>query len=284
MKTRIAPTPSGYLHVGNLLSFAYTWLLARQQHGSLLLRIDDIDNDRFRPAYLDFIFSCLRQYGISYTEGPQNADDFVARWSQQHRMPRYQQLLQQLAHAGHVFACQCSRRQQQLQGCPCQHLALRLDKAGVQWKLRVPKDSIVSWNDALLGHQQIPLAKVMGSFVVKRKNGWPSYQLASVADDEDFAITHIVRGHDLLHSTAAQLLLAQLLGFSRFQQIRFYHHALLTDKNGQKLSKSAGAQAAPPEPAADFDEQVRRFLAHHYPGLHWPAGLAWQQLSIPRSA
>lgn len=284
MKTRIAPTPSGYLHLGNLLSFAYTWLLAQQQRGSLLLRIDDIDNDRFRPAYLEYIFSCLRQYGISYTEGPQDAADFAARWSQQHRLPRYQQLLQQLAHAGHVFACQCSRQQQQQQGCPCQHLSLPLDTAGVQWKLRVPEDSIVSWNDALLGQQQIPLAKAMGPFVVKRKNGWPSYQLASVADDEDFAITHIVRGHDLLHSTAAQLLLAQLLGFSGFQQIRFYHHALLTNTEGEKLSKSAGTQAAPPAPAADFDEQVRRFLQQLYPGLQAPAGLAWQQLSIPLSA
>ncbi|MCU0334158.1 MAG: glutamate--tRNA ligase family protein, partial [Chitinophagaceae bacterium] len=180
MKTRIAPTPSGYLHLGNLLSFAYTWLLAQQRKAGVLLRIDDIDNDRFRPAYLEYIFSCLRQYGISYTEGPQDAADFAARWSQQHRLPRYQQLLQQLAHSGHVFACRCSRQQQLQQACQCETLNLPLDTPGALWKLRVPLGTMVSWTDALLGPQLIPLRQTMGHFVVKRKNGWPSYQLASV--------------------------------------------------------------------------------------------------------
>ena len=104
-KTRLAPTPSGYLHRGNLFSFALTWLLARKDGLQILLRIDDMDRARFRPEYLEDIFRSLDSLGINYDEGPSGPDDFHSRWSQMHRRELYDYALSQMRQDQLLFAC-----------------------------------------------------------------------------------------------------------------------------------------------------------------------------------
>ena len=117
MRTRIAPTPSGYLHAGNAVNFLLTAELARLHGGSLLLRIDDLDAERARPEYLDDIFHSLEWLGIAWHEGPRDAADFQRNWSQRTRIGRYQVLLDQLRRGGHLYACTCSRKE--LPTCRC---------------------------------------------------------------------------------------------------------------------------------------------------------------------
>ena len=244
LKTRIAPTPSGYLHLGNALSFAITWALARQQNGTVILRIDDLDNARFRPEYLQDIFDTLHFMGLDYDEGPADAEGFVKNYSQLLRLPRYHTLLQQLVEQGQVYACPCSRKQ--LSSIPssachlhtCRHQLLPLHEDGIAWRLRIPEGTAVTFQDQLLQTCTVKLAEEMPDFVVQRKEGIPAYQIASLADDLDMGINTIVRGEDLLTSTAAQLYMARLLGANAFTSIHFVHHPLVSDPMGGKLSKS----------------------------------------------
>ncbi|TPE45278.1 glutamate--tRNA ligase family protein [Pontibacter mangrovi] len=244
LKTRIAPTPSGYLHLGNALSFAITWALARQQNGTVILRIDDLDNARFRPEYLHDIFETLHFMGLDYDEGPADADDFLKQYSQHLRLPRYHALLQQLVEQGVVYACPCSRKQ--LASLPssacdlhtCRHEQLPLHQPDIAWRLRIPTGTQVTFQDQLLKKCTINLSEEMPDFVVRRKEGIPAYQIASLSDDLEMGIKTIVRGEDLLSSTAAQLYLAQLLKAEGFTSINFVHHPLVADPEGGKLSKS----------------------------------------------
>ncbi len=246
-RTRIAPTPSGFLHVGNVFAFLHTAQLAEEQGWRLRLRIDDLDRSRFRQAYLEDIFAILATLGIHWEEGPRDATDFLAHYRQELRLPLYQSYLQQLRDAGWVYACSCSRSQlagyEQYPGT-CRHKQLSLDDPNLPWRLRLPEDAAVQLLDLQGNPQPIRLAGLVGDPVVLRKaeNGirWPAYQLACVADDVLYETTHIVRGKDLYDSTLIQLYLAQCLGLTAFTQIRFEHHPLLTTPDGRKLSKSAG--------------------------------------------
>jgi glutamyl-tRNA synthetase len=247
MKSRLAPTPSGFLHIGNLYAFVLTWLMVRTQQGKLLLRIDDIDNERSRPEYLENIFEWLALLGISYDEGPTSSTDFINKWSQQLRLPLYGQLLKQLVATGKVYACNCSRKaiagnsNNGLYNGACRHKKIPLDQADVNWRIWVDEKAIIQFEDKFLGAQQLQLAALMGDFVIRRRNGLPSYQIASLADDINFGINYIVRGEDLLASTAAQLYLAKLVGEKDFLAVQFAHHPLLKNEAGEKLSKTAGS-------------------------------------------
>jgi len=248
MKTRLAPTPSGFLHIGNAFSFVLTWLLARTANGSLLLRIDDLDIDRVRPAYLADVFDTLHWLGLDYDEGPRHPDNFKAHFSQTHRLLLYHHLLYRLrTETDLVYACDCSRAQVQaispngLYPGTCRYRRLSLDAPNVAWRIRVPEGTLVTPNTAHQTRESYHLAAIIGDFVIRRKDGVPAYQIASLADDLHFGINYIVRGADLLPSTAAQVWLAQLLHAEAFVNIPFYHHPLITDATGTKLSKSAGA-------------------------------------------
>ena len=239
-KYRIAPTPSGLLHIGNGVSFALTSLLARQHDATLLLRIDDLDRARFRQQYLKDIFTTLRWMGIEWQEGPTDPKNFIERHSQHHRLRRYREVLNQLTGTKLVYACSCSRREIRARSTDgnypgtCRHRNLPLDTPGVAWRLRVEENTIVR------GYQ---LASLLGDVVIRKKDGFPAYQLGSVVDDFDYRITHVVRGIDLLPSTLFQIYLAQLLSYQRFDTIQFVHHPLIVDEGGDKLSKSTGAEA-----------------------------------------
>lgn len=248
-RSRIAPTPSGFLHIGNLYSFVLTWLITRKQNGQLLLRIDDMDGERKREEYLEDIFETLDFLGVDYDEGPANSDDFQQHYSQALRMEQYNNLLDQLAETGLVYGCTCSRKE--LAGlaadgksfCPCRYKKNKLEKASVSWRIIVAQKTIISWKDGFQNNVELDLSKTMGDFVVRRKDSLPAYQVTSLADDIFYRINCIVRGEDLLASTAAQLYLAQLTGNDLFTKAHFFHHPLVKDRNDNKLSKSAGATA-----------------------------------------
>jgi len=232
-RLRLAPTPSGYLHAGNVQHFQLIRQAAHSAspHARILLRIDDLDAARKRPEYVQDVFDTLHWLGIAWDEGPQDAADFEAHWSQHLRLAHYQEALDALKVTGLLFACGKSRSELASFG---EHYppafrsqGLSLDDPDVAWRIRTPEG--------------FPLP----DFVVRRRDGLPAYQVASLVDDQLFGVTHIIRGADLEASTAAQRFLASCLGWTGFLQTPVFHHPLLTDAQGEKLSKSAGAQAAP---------------------------------------
>ena len=248
--TRIAPTPSGFLHLGNAFNFLLAEEVALQHGGMLRLRIDDLDALRVRPEYLADVFETLHWLGICWQAGPRDAGDHLLRYSQQQRVPRYEALIARLAQSGLVFACACSRREVLAQSHDGQYpgtcivKGLPLDTPGASLRIRTPEGSATAaFLDALAGPQRVDLFAHNRHFVIRRADGLPAYHVASLYDDLDARITHIVRGQDLLLSTAAQLYLARALGAEAFLATAFYHHPLLADDGGAKLSKSAGSRS-----------------------------------------
>lgn len=241
-KTRIAPTPSGFLHVGNILSFSLTAALARKHGAKILLRIDDLDRARVNPEYLTDIFDTLRFLEIPWDEGPRDADDFEARFSQIHRMRLYNEALEQLAAGGFVFACTCSRKQLNEAGsCACIDKQIPLNTPEASWRLHTGNHAVLKVNSYDGAIMQTQLPAEMENFVVRKKDGFPAYQLTSVVDDLFYGVDLIVRGDDLWTSTLAQIQLAAVLNKPVFNDIVFYHHRLLLEESGRKLSKSAGS-------------------------------------------
>jgi glutamyl/glutaminyl-tRNA synthetase len=224
MRTRIAPTPSGFLHIGNAFSFLLTEKLANENQLEIVLRIDDGDTDRKRPEYVQDIFDTLSWLGISWQYGPTNQDDFEKNWSQQKRIPLYHAAIEQLIQQHLVWACSCSRKQfMEIGFCSCEVKQLDLHQPDTALRMKA--------------------ADGIESFIVRRRDGIPAYQLSSIVDDLHYGITHIIRGKDLEPSTTIQLFLARKLNLSTFAQIKFVHHLLLHDSDGNKLSKSAAANS-----------------------------------------
>ncbi|MBK6626242.1 MAG: tRNA glutamyl-Q synthetase [Flavobacteriales bacterium] len=250
--TRLAPTPSGFLHAGNAVNFLLTDRLARRAGASLRLRIDDLDAERERPTYVQDIFEGLAWLGIRPDVGPRDAEDHRLHGSQQLRIPRYRELADALRSAGEVYACGCSRQQRAtllaagVTTCGCRTAGSDLDDGTLAWRVRIPEDAEVTVH-GLFGpaRSERPFAWLPDPVVMLRAQDGrprrPAYQLASLADDVDHDITFIVRGEDLFPSTLVQLHLARVLGLSAFAAVRFLHHPLLTDDRGAKLSKSEGA-------------------------------------------
>lgn len=299
-RTRLAPTPSGYLHAGNAWSFALTWLLARSRGGSIHLRIDDLDTARLRPEYLEDIFASLAWLGIDWDTGPRSPEDFLAHHSQRLRLGRYREALDRLMAQPPgpdglpaVFACACSREQvKRAAAVPgiypgtCRALRLNPTTEGMALRMHVPEAETVEARDTVAGTLRLAPGRETGDFVVRQKNGDPAYQLASVVDDEDLDLDLIVRGRDLLTSTGAQLALARRLGATGFPAAEFLHHGLLVrGSSGEdgKLSKSsmgAGGALVPPEGPGRPDETSLKALRARFgspaPILRFFAGLLGQ--------
>jgi glutamyl/glutaminyl-tRNA synthetase len=241
-RTRIAPTPSGYLHLGNALSFALTAALARKSGAKILLRIDDLDQQRVNLNYLQDIFDTLNFLNIPWDEGPCDINDYNSSWSQLHRLKLYKEALEQLADQREVFACQCSRAQLQDGIYPgtCRNRSIPLDTPDTAWRLYTDEKELAinTLNKDVI---KARLPDSMKDFVIKKKDGFPAYQLASIIDDIHFGVDLVVRGEDLYQSTIAQHYLAEVLGKSDFKNITFHHHPLLMETGDKKLSKSAGA-------------------------------------------
>ena len=247
MRTRIAPTPSGFLHEGNLYNFLLTKRAADELGLELRLRIDDLDAFRLREEYVEDVFRCLRWLGITWSGSPQTIDEYRERVDAPGRIDHYYDRLQSMIDAGlPAFVCKCSRRELSRdarceQGCRSKQLKLVAGKTAI--RVHVPPSA---------------LGEVMGDFIVWRREDLPAYQLQSLVDDDELAVTHIVRGEDLLDSTRAQLYLAEYLDQSPFGDVQFLHHGLVTADNGTKLSKSQGTDqlSLTPELLADLRNMV----------------------------
>lgn len=270
IRTRIAPTPSGYLHLGNVFSFALTATFARQTGARTLLRIDDLDHARVRREYIEDIFDTLKFLELPWDEGPTNYTDYKNLYSQIHRMQLYEDALLRLRQQGRVFACECSRSTliaHHPTGAytgTCRSKGLSLDHPGCNWRLDTSGTT---------------LPTDMQFFVVRKRDGNPAYQLASVVDDVHYGVDLVIRGEDLRESTQAQIYLARILGYDSFVSATFYHHPLLRDSVHEKLSKSSGATSIQylrkqRQTCENIYRQVGELM-----GLQQPVS-SWEQLGL----
>ncbi|OOG66009.1 tRNA glutamyl-Q(34) synthetase GluQRS [Rhodanobacter sp. B04] len=245
---RFAPSPTGLLHFGSLVAAVGSWLCARHAGGQWLLRMEDIDPPREVAGSAASILVALPAFGL-VTDAPP--------LFQSQRVAAYDAAFEQLRAADQVFPCWCSRSD--LAGTDGMHrngrcIALAAPDRPPAWRLRVP-DVEVAFDDALQGPQRQNLRESAGDFVIKRVEGFYSYQLACVVDDAFQGITEVVRGSDLLDSTARQIWLQRCLGLPT---PRYRHLPLALDAQGHKLSKSG--QAGPVDPA-DPLPALRKALA-----------------------
>jgi glutamyl/glutaminyl-tRNA synthetase len=248
--TRIAPSPSGFLHLGNAVNFLLTRWVADAEPGSrLLLRIDDLALP-IRTDHLADVFWAVDWLGIPITDGPKDPRDFRDRFAQRDSVAEFRNAAAALGPEW-TYACECSRTTVARRGRgvpdPCADARLPWVPGRTALRFRAREGPAVDPATiaalARLGVQRDRVAAEMGDFVVWRRDDLPSYQLISVLCDEAAGVDTVVRGRDLLPSSAAQLLLAQPLGARRFSGARFVHHDLVDDARGAKLSKRDNADA-----------------------------------------
>jgi glutamyl-tRNA synthetase len=246
---RIAPSPTGYLHLGHARTFLIAAQRALEADGTLIFRNEDLDPDRCKPEFMSAMLEDLRWLGILWNEGPDIGGAFMP-YSQSERREVYLAAWQRLRRGGFIYPCTCSRRELALAAnapndvddepiypgkCRSRTDARTFDTpAGVNWRFRVPDREVVSFIDLHLGCQSYTAGVEFGDFIVWRRDDVPAYQLAVVADDHAMQVTEVVRGADLLKSTARQLLLYRALGFD---PPVFYHCDLLRDEAGVRLAK-----------------------------------------------
>ena len=226
---RFAPSPTGPLHTGSLLAAFAGWLFVRRAGGRWLVRIEDVDPPRTVAGAAQAQLRVLEQFGLG-GDGP-------VLWQSQ-RALAYQQALDALLTRGEAFICHCSRSELAANGGIHHRCISRRPRPDPAVRLRVPPGSVVTFNDAVRGPQQQDVHAQVGDFVLRRADGCWAYQLAVVVDDAAQGITDIVRGADLLDSTARQLLLQRALGL---HTPRYAHLPLLLGTDGRKLSKSHAA-------------------------------------------
>lgn len=229
-RSRFAPSPTGPLHAGSLLTALASWLLARHAGGQWLVRIEDVDGPRCVPGAAQQQLDTLTAFGLE--------SDLPVVW-QSRRQPLYQAALDQLLSAGHAFVCQCSRTQLAATDGLHHHCVGPARTDGRHSvRLRSAGSGVITFNDLLQGPQQQDVAASVGDVVLRRADGCWAYQLAVVVDDAEQGITEVVRGMDLLDSSARQILLQRRLGLPT---PRYLHLPLITDAQGRKLSKSLAA-------------------------------------------
>jgi glutamyl-tRNA synthetase len=248
---RLAPSPTGYLHLGHARTFWTAFQRAADHRGTLILRIDDLDGARCRQEFRDAIVEDLHWFGLNWQEGPDVGGPF-GPYGQSQCLERYRAAFDRLREAGHLFPCHCSRRdirsalsaphpmdeELPYPGTCRQRSATNHETRGqparVSWRFRVPDGEVIRFDDGAAGHCEFVAGRDFGDFVVWRSDDLPSYQLACVVDDAHMGITEVVRGADLLLSTARQILLFRALGWS---EPAFFHCPLLTDEQGIRLAK-----------------------------------------------
>lgn len=263
---RLAPSPTGYLHLGHARTFWKAFERAREAGGTLVMRMEDLDAQRSRPEYAEAAIEDLRWLGISWDEGPDVGGRF-GPYVQSQRRPLYMDAWRLLLRLGKIYPCSCSRKDIEAAvaapheaasagtddqddepvypgTCRKYHRvvaqiagsrARELEKPeGLNWRFIVPNGEAIEFEDQNLGKHSFVAGQDFGDFVVWRRDGVPSYQLACVVDDAAMQITEVVRGADLLKSTARQILLNRALGYV---DPRWYHCKLLVDEKGRRLSK-----------------------------------------------
>lgn len=246
MRGRFAPSPTGYIHLGNVWTAFLAWLQVRQQKGTLILRIEDIDEQRSKPEYTQALLEDLAWLGLDWDEGPGKGGPY-GPYIQQERYSLYEKALQELQAKHLLYPCYCSRARLQAIGAPHEGEHRLYDghcygMPGEQrrqmdrkpsWRVHVPHVS-VSFTDGSYGPFSDYLPRVCGDFVVRRADGLYAYQLAVAVDDGSMGITHVLRGRDLLSSTAQQIWLMEVLGYT---PPSYTHVPMLIDASGNRLSK-----------------------------------------------
>ena len=263
---RLAPSPTGYLHIGHARTFWTAYERARDTGGTLVLRMEDLDPERSRAVHADAALDDLRWLGIAWQEGPDVGGPF-APYTQSQRRALYRAAWQKLLGGGFIYPCRCSRKDLAaalsaphegagladpvddepvypgtcrpalpLCGTPLhgEDLSELAGETSANWRFRVPDGEAIEFLDQNLGLQRFVAGKDFGDFVVMRRDGVPSYQLACVVDDATMQITEVVRGADLLKSTARQILLNRALGYG---DPSWFHCSLVVDKQGRRLAK-----------------------------------------------
>lgn len=230
MITRYAPSPTGYLHLGHVVNALVVWGLARRAGGRVLLRIEDHDRQRCRPEYERAILDDLAWLGFEPDEPPVRQSD---------RENVYRDACARLEAQGLVYGCSCTRKEITEVRYPntCRHRGIEAAE-GVGWRVRM-EPGVERFDDLFLGPQEQAPSDQCGDLLIRDRLGNWTYQLAVVADDIAQAVTHVIRGQDLLASGGRQIRLAKLLG--RDEPPRFFHHPLVMRSPGEKLSKSDGA-------------------------------------------
>lgn len=289
---RFAPSPTGPLHFGSLLSALASYLDARQQQGQWLVRMEDLDPPREQPGAADAILHALEMHGLKW-------DNQVIYQSQRHQA--YEEALEQLHQAGLVYPCSCSRQRLQLTGgiydghCrrhpppTAKPTAQRLKVAALPPTAPADITPDIHFHDRIQGSQHQDLANDIGDFIVRRKDRLFAYQLAVVIDDIHQGITHIIRGSDLLDSTPRQLYLFTLLGASL---PKYGHIPVALNREGHKLSKQNLSPALVANRASDNLWQALVFLQQSPPTelqgasvediLDWTV-IHWRAEALPHS-
>lgn len=287
---RFAPSPTGLLHIGSLLTAVASYADARSNGGKWLVRMEDLDPPREMPGAASHILHTLEAFGFEW-------DGEVAYQSRRYAL--YEETLCRLKTAGLVYPCHCSRKDWQagarrgadgfVYNGRCRHPCQRPALQGKQpaWRIRVP-DRIIGFSDGIVGGYAQNLARDIGDFVLLRADGYWAYQLAVVADDAEQGVTHIVRGQDLLVSTPRQIYLQQCLGVPT---PRYAHLPLLTNAQGQKWSKQTLAPALDLNRREQLLRQVFRYLnLPEAPEADRPAELLdwavahWDMDKVPKHA
>jgi glutamyl-tRNA synthetase len=275
---RLAPSPTGLLHLGHARTFWTAYERARRANGALVLRNEDLDPQRSRAHFAEAMLEDLRWLGVGWDEGPDVGGPF-APYSQSRRRDFYLAAWRALLAAGRIYPCVCTRKDlaaaaqapheagavsdEQTYPGTCRPAegarpAPAEDPAGVNWRFRVPAGEPVSFADGSQGPQTFTAGRDFGDFLVWRRDDVPAYQLAVVVDDAHMRITEVVRGADLLRSTARQILLQRALGYDT----PAYHHCdLMLDAAGARLAKRHDALSLRALRAAGHTpEQVREKL------------------------
>jgi glutamyl-tRNA synthetase len=250
---RLAPTPSGYLHLGNARSFLLAWLWARSQGGRVVMRVEDIDLPRCSRELRDQALSDIAWLGLDWDEGP-HAGDAIGAYDQSTRFELYRRALDQLIVAGKAYPCVCSRKDiEEATRAPhgdegaiypgtCRGRfatfaeAAEFAKSPPAWRFAF-EDAPISFHDEIAGAITVK-PRELGDFVLWRKDGLPSYQLAVTCDDAAMGITQVLRGKDLLLSTARQLALYKALALQAPKQ--WAHVPLMLAQDKRRLAKRDG--------------------------------------------
>ena len=254
VRTRFAPSPTGFIHLGNIRSALYPWAFARAKGGDFILRIEDTDQERSTQVAVDVIIEGMKWLGLDHDEGP---------FYQMQRMERYKEVLQQLIDAGHVYPCYMSMaeldalRERQMANKekprydgtwrpePGKVLPAVPEGVAPVLRFRNPKEGVVAWDDKVKGRIEIANAE-LDDLVIARPAapgesvGTPTYNFCVVVDDLDMAITHVIRGDDHINNTPRQINIFQALG----REVPVYAHLpTVLNEQGEKMSKRNGAKA-----------------------------------------
>jgi glutamyl/glutaminyl-tRNA synthetase len=247
---RLAPSPTGVLHIGHAATFWMAYQRSLQNNGVLVLRDEDLDPQRSKPAFAEAMLEDLRWLGIRWQKGPDIGGPY-GPYRQSQRRAFYLETWRKLRDSGTIYPCTCSRKDlglsasapnegddEPLYSGQCRNkigeAANYAEPKGVNWRFRVPDGENIRFDDQHLGQQSYIVGRDFGDFVIWRRDDVPAYQLAVVVDDAEMQITEVVRGADLLKSTARQLLLIRALGLATPS---YFHCDLIRDASGMRLAK-----------------------------------------------